>query len=218
VLAAATLITYSGIARWRVSTATTGTYNNLRYLLAAMYPLGVLTWLTTVCLVVLLGRHALSAVRAGAAASAVRAWAQPASMRITAIAIAAVLVALTAWTTVLTNRRLWPEDAVMKAVAPASRQIQREVPSQPIFLTVQAPNEHLRRQLTLGLAYALRTKGYRPEISSRWASELGSMYGFKGRMIPIAAVHFGSKTLTVRVVKHPKPQWWRGIKRRLISH
>jgi hypothetical protein len=218
VLGGAALITYSGIARWRVSTVTGGTYNNLRYLLATMYPLGVLAWLATVCLIVLLGRRALTAWRARAAVSVVRPGVPRAGMRIAAVAIAAVLVIMAAWTSALTNRRQSPESAVMEAVGSASRQIERKVPGQPIFLTVQAPNEHLRRQLTLGLAYALRTKGYKPEISRRWASQLGPMYGFRGRIIPVAAVEFGLKTLAVRVVQDPKSQWWRKVKPRLTGH
>jgi hypothetical protein len=70
----------------------------------------------------------------------------------------------------------------MRAVGAASQQIERDIPSRRIMLSVIAPDDRSRRQLTLGLAYALRAVGYRPEIGvGFWALQLGSIYIFRGK-------------------------------------
>jgi hypothetical protein len=46
---------------------------------------------------------------------------------------------------------------------------------------VVAESNQDRRQVTFGLMYALNAVGYRPEISTKWALQLGSRYEFHGQ-------------------------------------
>jgi hypothetical protein len=63
------------------------------------------------------------------------------------------------------------------------------------------------------VAYALRAKGYWPKISEAWAVQLGDGYGYPGERlepIPLAEVSVNPGTLTVKVMKHPRPGAWAG--------
>jgi hypothetical protein len=124
-----------------------------------------------------------------------------------------LLVASAVTSALFDGRSPFPQAPVMKAVGFASRQIEREIAGQPIALEVRAPDGHYRRQLTLGLAYALRVHGYRTEIAPSWGLQLGSGYLLRGQRLPLALVTMkasaaaGSYTLTVRVAKELKPRW-----------
>jgi len=92
--------------------------------------------------------------------------------------------------------------AALKAVGFASRQIERAVPSQPIALEVKASLPSYQRQLTFGIAYALRTAGYLPEIRPGLAVQLGPRYAYRGKPMPLVTV-FARSGFSADVAKRP---------------
>ncbi len=89
----------------------------------------------------------------------------------------------------------------MKKVDRVTERIEHKIPPQQVALKVVAANNRYRRQLTLGVAYALRADGYWPMVSKGWGLQLGDGYSFRGEQIPLAEVWM--RTLFVKVVKHP---------------
>ena len=61
------------------------------------------------------------------------------------------------------------------------------------------------RQLTLGVAYAVRADDYWPKVSKGWGMQLGDGYWFRGERIPLAEVWVRPSTLAVKVMKDPLP-------------
>jgi hypothetical protein len=68
------------------------------------------------------------------------------------------------------------------AVAAAAATIKREFPAGPIALSVVAHGDDSQRQVTMGLAYALRTSGYTPQIA-QGAFPLGPAYSDSGPQV-----------------------------------
>jgi hypothetical protein len=92
----------------------------------------------------------------------------------------------------------------MKATGTAAAQIERTVPSQPLGLAVRAPTNMYRRQLALGIAYALRTTGDEPEIGSGWAVQVGPLYERADQRMPLVTVSVSATGQpTVHIVKRP---------------
>src|SRR5258706_359947 len=89
----------------------------------------------------------------------------------------------------------------MKKVDCVTERIEHKIPPQQVALKVVAANNRYRRQLTLGVAYALRADGYWPMVSEGWGLQLGDGYSFRGEQIPLAEVWM--RTLFVKVVKRP---------------
>ena len=69
-------------------------------------------------------------------------------------------------------------------------------------LAVKASVPSYRRQLTFGIAYALRTAGYLPEISPGLGVQLGSRYVYRGKPMPLVTV-FAHSGFSADVVKRP---------------
>jgi hypothetical protein len=185
------LVTYGQIPKSSIIMSTSD-LNNLRYLMAPMYVVGVLAWLATGTVLVLAVRQALQRVRSrdmvrendtaaedDTAASTPRVsaapWAVPAVAAATVAAIG--LVALVG--TQISRASI--RSSAMHTVDTATQQIEQAISRRPIALSVLAANNHDRRQVTFGLAYALQAVGYRPEIDgTRWWQQLGPVYRFRG--------------------------------------
>jgi len=192
-VAVTTMVMYSHIPKTSVIMTTTS-INNLRYLMAPMYPVGVLFWLAAGVVVVLAVRRVRSqaestararadeATASAATASAAgepRAAAAPWATRIVA-ASAVVLIGVAAFAGVAIVRSPISQFSSMGVVGAASQQIEHKISSRKIMLTVVAPTNPTRRQVTFGLAYALHAAGYHPQIRTIWGMQLGPFYVFHG--------------------------------------
>ena len=224
VLAGAMLITYASIPVATIS-VTTVTLDTLLYLLAPLYALGVLTWLTVVTVAVLAGRRLLGMARIRGAGSGTTACGTTLSAAgpglayrpglISAFAAAAVgVAAILAGPIGNTGPIATPVMLeVMHEVGGVARQIERKIPPQQVALKVVAPDNRYRRQLTFGVAYALRADGYLPKVSKGWSIQLGDRYWYQGERrerIPLTVVSVKPRTLAVKVMKHPPPGTWAG--------
>jgi hypothetical protein len=90
----------------------------------------------------------------------------------------------------------------MASTRAASRQIVRELPGQPIALSVHDFNESALGRLTLGLTWALTPDGFRAEIMhTRLARELGDRYVFRGEAIPLVKVRVRQHHTVVAVTR-----------------
>ena len=188
------LVTYSGIPVHNTS------LNTLTYLIVMLFPIGVLSWLVMGSWAVLTGRlvfrHLASAGlggRVGPGAGLVAGLAAP------ALVAAAVIVALSP------QGKKVPyvtSDPAMASTRAASREIVRELPGQPIALSIHDVNESALGRLTLGLTWALTPDGFRAEIMrTRLARELGDRYVFRGEAIPLVRVRVRQHRTLVAVTK-----------------
>jgi hypothetical protein len=227
VLAGAALVTYASIPVATIS-VTTVIFDNLRYLLAPLYPLGVLTWITVVTVAVLAGRRLMARARTrvvaggttagGATVSAAGPGLVYRGIPISAFVAGALVVAAILAGPIGNTEAIGTPVMlkVMHEVGRVARRIEHEIPPQQVALKIVAPDNRYRRQLTFGVAYALRAKGYWPKISEAWAVQLGDGYGYPGERlepIPLAEVSVNPGTLTVKVMKHPRPGAWAGRNR-----
>src|SRR5216683_7174387 len=202
ILAGAALITYASIPVATIS-VTTVTLDTLLYLLAPLYPLGVLTWLTVVTVAVLAGRRVIARARTRVIAGGTTAGGTTISaagpglayrgMPISAfVAGALVVAAILAGPIGNTEAIATPVMLmVMHEVGGVAGRIEHKIPPQQVALKVVASDNRYRRQLTFGVAYALRADGYWPKVSKSWSIQLGDGYWFQGERlerIPLAEV------------------------------
>ncbi len=185
--AATVAYTYGQIPTPTIRMTTSG-LGNLRYLMAPMYLVGVLVWLTTGTILVLAGRQAVQQVKSRdlsrgnhAASAAPRVggvpWAVPA-LAIAAVAVIGLAALVATEIRSVAISQTW----AMRAVTTAAQRIEPSVSRRQLALSVHAASNPDRRQVTFGLVYALHTLGYGPEISQRWwALQLGHLYLFRGR-------------------------------------
>ena len=198
------LETYSGIPASDLRKGPT----DFSYLMAPMFPMGVLAWLTVGCVLVLLTSRAMRWLRtrsttrqlSGGRVGAAWIIALPWALRVAGTAAVALMVGLAAKTSVHTGGALDSQSAARKAVSYASANIEREISAQRMLLAVMTPSNNFQRQVTLGLAYALRTAGYTPEISSSWAFQLGPAYYDDGNPVVQATVIMHNHGAIIRVV------------------
>lgn len=180
--------TYAGIPAAAVRDGAAG----LRYLMAPLLAVGVLCWLAAGSAAALgvrwmsrRGKPAPTAAAGPARAAGHRGVADPPALPpLAGKALAAVLAAALAGAAALTGaaaaRAQEAPNPMRGAVAAAAARIERALPAQPVALTVVGPYAPDRRRLTLGLAYALTIRGYRPEVTySYWARQLGRVYVFR---------------------------------------
>lgn len=186
VVAVTAMLTYAHIPKSSI-TMSTSNLNNLRYLMAPMFAVGVLAWLS-------LGAAAVQAVRGwraqrrataagdgdGAAAGAARPTAARWAVSALGLAAAACL-GLVSLAGVEVGHAGVSQSPAMRAVGTVFPQIEHAVSRRQLALSVIAENNQDRRQVTFGLMYALNAVGYRPEISTKWAMQLGSIYVFHGQ-------------------------------------
>jgi len=213
-VAVTTMIMYSHIPKSSIVMTTTSV-NNLRYLMAPMYPVGVLFWLAAGVVVVLAVRRARRPAESTAPARADRATASAAAAPVAIASVAAastatasattasaagkppapaapwatriaavsaiVLIGLAVLAGVAIVRSPISQYSSMGVVRAASQQIEHKISGRRIMLTVVAPDNPSRRQVTFGLAYALHAAGYHPEIRTIWGLQLGPFYVFHGQ-------------------------------------
>jgi hypothetical protein len=201
---AAALETYSGIPAWNLWRPVT----DLSYLMAPMLPIGVLAWLAAGYVLVLATWRAVRWLRTRGAtrqpvsgrARDVRIITAPWGLRIAGFAAVALMVVLTTRAAAHIGGALRSQSAARNAVSSASTKIEREISARRIVLAVVAPNNNYRRQVTIGLAYALRSAGYTPEISSSWTFQIGPAYyydGNPGTQVTVFVHNHGVKTRVV---------------------
>jgi hypothetical protein len=212
------LVMYAGIAEASIP-ATPSTLNTVNYLMIPLLPVGVLSWLTVAAALVLAGKRVLSRGQApaaspescgpadrgrepGAATGTAARWA------VSVVAFAALAgLALASSLMVVDDGERFPAVAdrqVVRAVDAASQQIEQQLPHQPIALSATSPDVHYReRRLLLGLAWVLRTRGYRTEIVG-YGWELGRPYIFRGQRVAHARVLVNGTSVSVNVTR-PAP-------------
>ncbi len=201
--AATAVYTYGQIPTLTIR-MTTSSIGNLRYLMAPMYLVGVLVWLTTGTVLVLVGRQAVQQVKSrdmargnDTSSDAPRVggspWAVPA---MTVAAVAVIGLAALAGTEIASASI--SQIKAMRAVGIAAQRIEQAIPRRRLALSVRAATTDGRRQVTYGLVYALQTAGYRPEISKwSWALQLGRTYLFSGRPMTHVTVLIRGSGLSV---------------------
>jgi len=205
------VISYSSLPVSDIATITSA-LNSLNYLLAPMYPVGVLAWLTLGSVLVLAGRRVIDRARARSAAPAdggagpvaepaipAARWAVPT----TGFSVVLV-IALISMAGIKFGQGSSSGDAntpYVNAVNAASQKIERKLPGQPIMLSVVAADTHYRRRVTFGLAYALTTAGYSPQVAETYAWQLGSGYAFHSRKIAVVTVYQRGSGVSVHVRK-----------------
>ena len=183
---------------------TTGGLGNLRYLMAPIYVVGVLAWLTTGTVLVLAGRQVVRRVKNRdlargdrpssdtAQVGGVR-WAVPA-LTVATVAVSG-LAALAATEIVAAPIS---QSSAMHAVGIAAQKIERAISRRQLALSVRTASDSYRRQVTYGLVYTLRTAGYRPEIANwPWALQFGNEYLFHGRPMTQVSVRIRGTRLSV---------------------
>jgi hypothetical protein len=185
--AATAAYTYAQIPA-RTIRMTTSDLSNLRYLMAPMYVVGVLVWLTTGTILVLSGRPAVQQLKSrdmsrGSHTASAALHVGGVRRAVPAMTMAAVaVIGLAALVATEIGSAAISQTWAMRAVTTAVQRIEPSVSRRQLTLSVLAATNPERRQVTFGLVYALHTLGYGPEISQRWwASQLGYPYLFRGR-------------------------------------
>jgi hypothetical protein len=202
------VISYSSVPVSNITSINTAV-NSLNYLMAPMYTVGLLAWLTLGSVLVLAGRRVFARRRAGtpvpggggqAAEPAIPAArrAVPSTTFAVVLVIALVSMAGIKFGQGSSNAANMP---YIHAINVASQKIERKLPGQPIQLSVVANNIHFRRKVTFGLVYALTTAGYSPQVAGNYAWQLGSGYAFHSEKIPAVMVYQNGRDISVYVVK-----------------
>ena len=86
----------------------------------------------------------------------------------------------------------------LSAAAYAARYIEQLLPPQHMNLSVATSGGVYQRQVTLGVAWALRAEGYWPAVNHRAARYLGPRYLFAGRPMPDLAVDLRHRGIVIR--------------------
>jgi hypothetical protein len=189
----AALVTFSRIPLTRDA------LSRLHYLIIAMFPVGLLFWLTVGSAVVLTCRQVISGRRAAAAERAGshgQRMAVPGTWIRWAVrgggAAAAALIVLASVPGALMQAPGFPGDTRRAGqVSVATGLIERALPSQEIALSVAASKPD-RYQMTMGLAWALTTAGYDVQYSVPSAL---------GRPMPRVKVLVRSNRIAVDITK-----------------
>ena len=204
---AAQLVTFSSIPVKGSNLST------LNYLTIIMFPVGLLTWLTAGSAFVLMVQQVTNRRRAAGGAEQRKGEesANAPTRRAVRIAGAAAvpLIVAVSWSAVAQQASGFPQhDQLVSAVSVASRLTERALPGQQVALSVRGANIHLRRRLTLGLVWALSADGYYPQVSPKWAVELGPRYVFRGQPLPhvTVLVRSGGISVAVRKVAADRPR------------
>jgi hypothetical protein len=205
------MILYSHVPQASITVETVAV-DHLRYLMAPMFAVGILFWLAAGTVLVMAGRRAMSRVQGrpmasgdDTAISAPQMMAARCATRIIGFSAVAIIGLASLAGVEIVNSPIFQSPA-MRAVGAASQQIERDISSRRIMLSVIAPDDRSRRQVTFGLAYALHTVGYRPEIRvGFWALQLGSIYIFRGKAMTHVTVLMRGGDLSSLSVEVTKP-------------
>jgi hypothetical protein len=205
------MILYSHIPQVGI-TMDTVAVDHLRYLMAPMFAVGILFWLAAGTVLVMAGRRAMSRVQSRPTASgdetaisAPQMMAASWAARMIGFWVVAIMGLASFAGVEIVNSPMFQSTA-MRAVGVASQQIERDISSRQIMLSVIAPDNRSRRQVAFGLAYALHAVGYLPEIKvGFWALQLGSIYIFRGKPMPHVTVLMRGSDLSGLSVDVTKP-------------
>ena len=185
--------TFAGIPAWNIVRPVT----DLSYLLAPLFPMGALFWLSALYVVALViarirGRASAWSGQHRAVSSAGNAGGVPRSrlqrlagpMSVVLAASSVVLAAsLGVWAAAHVGGALTNQRPARRAIVSAAGAITRRLPAQQVALTVVAPSKMYGRQVTLGLAYLLRSDGFAPEITPSLAFQIAHAYYYRGSAI-----------------------------------
>jgi hypothetical protein len=194
VISLGSLVTYSGIPVHYT------TLNTLSYLIVMLFPIGVLSWLVVGSWAVLTGRLVFRQLATTwLAGRAVPGAGLAAGLAATALVAVGAILALSLQGPTVRNVT---SDPAMATTGTAARQIVRELPGQPIALSIHDFNMAALGRLTLGLTWALTPDGFRAEIMhTRLARELGDRYVFRGEPIPLVNVRVRQHGTSIAVTK-----------------
>ncbi|MGP8001630.1 MAG: hypothetical protein ACLPKI_30545 [Streptosporangiaceae bacterium] len=213
----AVLATYSNIPLHDIG------HRDQNYLLIVLLPVGVLAWLATGAAAVLAGRRVaglrvagrgVAGRREAGQAGPLTARPQPArgspglaagsaarwGVRVLGVA-AIALIGLGSWLAVAQQARAWAAATAARNVTAtrlAAQRIEQLLPRQRLELSVATDGVY-DRDVTLGLAWALRAAGYEPAVDHRAARYLGPRYLFAGRPMPHVTVLLRHRAIVVRL-------------------
>lgn len=178
--------TFAGIPAWNIVRPVT----DLSYLLAPLFPMGALFWLSVLYVVALVVARARDRVpaRSGQRRKPVSAGKPGGAMRSRLLRLAGpisvVLAAsLGVWAATHIGGALANQRPARREIVSAAGAITRRLPAQRVALTVVAPGKMYGRQVTLGLAYLLRSDGFAPEITPALAFQIAPAYYYRGSAI-----------------------------------
>ncbi len=201
----AELATYSGVPVHNISRA------NQNYLLIVLFPVGLLAWLAVGSAAVLAARRVidpgrvLAAVRGRWRGEPGSAGGPAARRAVRAIGCAALLLIALEASLAVTQQAQATARAVsgpqVSATRFASAYIERLLPPQRVALSVVNPAGIYQRDVTLGLAWALRAAGYQPEVDHRAARYLGARYLYSGQPLPHVTVVLRHRGVAVRLAQ-----------------
>ena len=190
----ATLATYSGIPVHNIGR------HDQNYLLIVLLPAGLLVWLATAAAAVLATRRGIGRARAlvaqGVAGGSAARW----GVRVIGLA-AVTLIGFGSWLAVAQQARASADATPARDVSAtrvAAQHIERMLPRQRLELTVSRDGVYVR-DVTLGLAWALRADGYEPAVNHRAARYLGPRYLFAERPMPHVTVLIRRRLTIVRL-------------------
>jgi hypothetical protein len=188
-----TLVTYSRIP------VAGNNLTTLSYLGVLLFPLGALAWLTAGSVAVLGGRRVIGRLPGpwtGRAATAGRVAAGAGLAAVAAVALASSAAAARGAPTV--------EARLGRIITRAAGQVERAVPGPPVALRVlDRQVQHYQQRLTMGIVWALRADGYRPQVRSSVAPELAPQYVFHQQPIPRVTVRVQSDGALLTTCRGP---------------
>jgi hypothetical protein len=200
----AVLATYSNIPVHNIG------HRGQNYLLIVLLPVGLLAWLATGTAAVLAAQRVIGQARVRAAVrrrphgppgtaggSAVR-W----GVRVIGLA-AIALIGLGSWLAVAQQARASADATPARELSDtlfAAQYIEQILPRQRLELSVVSDEEY-RRDVTLGVAWALRADGYEPAVNHRAARYLGPRYLFTGRPMPDVTVVLRHRGIVIRLTQ-----------------
>ena len=190
----AILATYSGIPVHNIGR------HDQNYLLIVLLPAGLLVWLATGAAAVLAARRGIGRARALAAQGVAGGSAARWGVRVISLA-AVTLIGLGSWLAVAQQARASADATSAREVSAtraAAQHIERMLPRQRLELTVSRDGVY-ERDVTLGVAWALRADGYEPAVDHRAARYLGPRYRFAGRPMPDVTVLIRRRLTIVRL-------------------
>ncbi|MHB1592579.1 MAG: hypothetical protein ACYCO9_07255 [Streptosporangiaceae bacterium] len=178
--------TFAGIPAWNIIRPVT----DLSYLLAPLFPMGALFWLSALYVVALMVARVSgwATARSGPHRAVISAGKPGGSARSRlprlAGPISVVLAAsLGVWAAAHVGGALTNQRPARRAIVSAAGAITRRLPAQQVALTVVAPSKMYGRQVILGLAYLLRSDGFAPEITPSLAFQIAPAYYYRGSPI-----------------------------------
>ena len=201
-----------------ISGAVLATYSNIpvhnigrrdqNYLLIVLFPAGLLLWLSASAAAVLAVRRVTGRIRVLAAlrrrprgTPAPAGW-SAARWGVLGLVVVA-LIGFGSWLGVAQQARASEDSTAaweVNATLVATRDIEHLLPGQRLKLRVLRDGAY-ERDVTLGVAWALRADGYEPAVDRRAARYLGPRYLFAGRPMPGVTVRLGPGVVMVRLTQ-----------------